>query len=149
MNDLPHYLSDEASLAAFLAAFEAPELPKAEWTHAAHIAMAAVYLRRYGSAVLQPTREAIQRFNASVGGPATAYHETLTVLWLAIVAEALDARPCATDLEAATYAVSLYGLDSKAHTRFYGYDVVRSEEARMSWVEPDLKQIVPHFASGR
>ena len=103
--------------------------------------MAAVYLRRYGDGVLTPTREAIQRFNASVGGPPTAYHETLTVLWLGIVAESLDGVTCVSDLDAAVHAVGLYGMDSKAHTRFYSYDVVKSDEARTSWVAPDVQPV--------
>jgi hypothetical protein len=138
MNTLPHYLSDDPALASFLAGFEAPSLAGKEWTHAAHVAMAAVYLRRYGSDVLAPTRAAIQRFNTSVGGPPTAYHETLTVLWLAIVAGALEDAGCDDDLCAATHAVRLYGADSKAHARFYSYDVVKDDVARAQWVAPDL-----------
>ena len=145
MNDLPHYLADDAALAAFIAAFESPNLPKGEWTHAAHIAMAAVYLRRYGNDVLVPARAAIQRFNASVGGPPTAYHETLTVLWLGIVAETLDAASCESDLAAAKHGVGLYGLDSKAHGRFYSYDVVTSAEARTTWVAPDVLPVKISF----
>ena len=145
MHTQPHYLNDEAALTNFLAAFEQARLPKHEWTHAAHVAMAAVFLRRYGNAVLTPTRTAIQRFNASVGGQPTAYNETLTILWLAIVAEALEATPCATDLAAATHAVSLFGGDKKLPTTYYSYDITKVVETRTTWTAPDHKPIKISF----
>lgn len=143
--EMPAYLEDEAALAEFLAAFEEPRLPKGAWTHAAHVAMAAVYLRRYGADVLEPTRRRIRAFNASVGGPPTAYHETLTVLWLGLVDEALKEARWETDLEAARHVVGLYGEDSKAHGRHYSFDVVASEEARRRWVAPDVREVKISF----
>ena len=146
MSAHPHYLQDDEALRTFLAAFEEPCLPKDAWTHAAHVAMAAVYVRRYGAEVLDPTRAAIRGFNASVGGPPTAYHETLTVLWLAIVAEALATFEAAGDVEAARYVVGLFGSDSKRHTLYYSFDVARSEAARTAWHPPDMRPIAVPFA---
>src|ERR1700760_2111749 len=117
-------LHDEASFGEFVGAFERAELPRAMWTHGAHVAIAALYIQRYGDGVLAKTRAAIRRHNASVGTPESAYHETLTVFWLAVVGEFLRCADSASELEAVQAAVAEFGERRKLHAEYYGFDVV-------------------------
>jgi len=87
-------------------------------------------------------RNAIRRYNECCGTPNTetsGYHETLTVFWLAIVAESLNETQHKTALTAVRYTVGLFGEQRKLHLEYYGSDIAKSMEARRIWVEPDLK----------
>lgn len=135
------FLESEAALSEFLQAFEDCSLPADRWTHAAHIAGGTVYLRRYGTHALAHIRTNIQRFNAAKGGPPTAYHETITIFWLAILDEATQGTAFANDLAAVRFTVDRFGDDRKLHTDYYSYDVVKSDEARLRWVAPDIRPL--------
>ena len=123
---------------AFVAAWEAGTLPKHDWSHAAHVAVGACYAVRHGAQALHRTREGILRYNTAVGTANTdtsGYHETLTRFWAAVLAAEVGG---ATDeWQAATQAVARYGEDRDRHLLYYGFDVVRSVEARRRWVVPD------------
>jgi hypothetical protein len=68
----------------FLAAFEARTLPKAQWTHAAHVRMAWLYLTRlHFAAALDRVRDGIRCYNAAVGSD--GYHETITVAFTLLI----------------------------------------------------------------
>src|SRR5579862_1265383 len=77
----------DESLDAFLDAFAAGTFPKANWTHAAHVTMAACYLQMYPQPeATRRIREGIRHYNECQGTPNTAdsgYHETLTLFWIA------------------------------------------------------------------
>lgn len=142
----PSYLADDLSLDTFVRAFEACTLPKAEWTHAAHVAVGTVYLRRYDLEALPKIRTAIQRYNASQGGPPTAYHETLTIFWLSVISEKLQAAENLSDLSAVQITHKELGKDSRLFKSYYSFDVVASQEARAGWVAPDLISVDMPFA---
>ena len=82
-------LADEA----FLAALEAGTLPPAEFSHRGHLRAGFLYLRRHdfpGACVAM--KRAIESFAAALG-QSSLYHETLTVAYLALVAERLVEEP--------------------------------------------------------
>src|SRR5262245_8226100 len=86
-------LSGEPTMsdAEFLAAFEACTIPKHDWTHAAHIRMAWLYLMRLRFAeALEAVRSGIQKYNRSLGNT-TGYHETITVAFVRVIAPRLRA----------------------------------------------------------
>ena len=77
----------------FLAALEGTTLPAAEFTHRAHVRAGFLYLHRHdfpGACVAM--KRAIQGFAASLG-KATLYHETMTIAYLALIAERLADEP--------------------------------------------------------
>jgi hypothetical protein len=79
--------------AQFIAEIEAGTLPPAEFDHRAHLRAGFIYLRRHdfpGACVAM--KRAIQTF-AALHGKATLYHETLTVAYLALIAERLAEEP--------------------------------------------------------
>jgi hypothetical protein len=138
---LEHLASDEA-LDGFLSGFETGTLPKTEWTHGAHVAVAASYLFDSDfAAVLPLMRERICAYNLAVGTANTetsGYHETLTHFWLAIVSDFLCNRKPASCLEAVREAVAAFGEERALHKLYYSGDVVRDTAARRRWREPDL-----------
>ena len=139
-----HLSSDEA-FDRFLAGFEAGTLPKAEWTHGAHIAVGASYL--FGSgvvSVLPLMRYRISAYNVAAGGANTetsGYHETLTRFWLNIIAAFLHRSAPASRLEAARLAVAEFGQRRSLHTHYYSGNVVTDNFARREWRAPDLQPL--------
>ena len=137
--ELPEFLASPETLGAFVAAFEECTLPKGAWTHAAHVATGAVYVLRYRGEALGYLRTNISRFNESVGGvngPDSGYHETLTRLWVLLIAAEVGGE---SEAHAAAYkAVAAFGHQNKLHAEYYSVDVVASREARAGWIAPDL-----------
>src|SRR5450756_1614283 len=73
---------------AFARAFESGSVTPAECDHLAHVRVAWVYLREAASVeeAVPRMREAIQRF-AAAAGARQKYHETITVVWMRLLAE--------------------------------------------------------------
>jgi hypothetical protein len=132
-------LSDEQLWLAFGAA----KLPATDWTHRAHLRVAWMFLKRH------PLNEAhvlmrvgIIRLNAFHGLVETVsrgYHETLTRLWLSLVASLMKA----TDGESSESFVDtcIASLGKDAIFRHYSRELVTSVRARAVFVEPDLRPL--------
>jgi hypothetical protein len=126
---------------AFLARFEACEIPLEEWNHQAHLRVAWTYLSRHGlDEATRRMREGIRRFNASKGledALDRGYHETLTVAFVRI----LDTlrRVHGPGADAAAFLEKHTEVASKTLLRlFYSRDRIMSREAKRAFVEPDL-----------
>ena len=135
------FVASEEAFQAFVEAWEQGTLPRAQWSHAAHVGIGACYTVRYGEGALAKIREGIVRYNDAVGTANTessGYHETLTRLWAGVVAEAVAGF--SSEWLAARHAVQRFGEDRDLPRRFYSFDVVRSVEARRTWVAPDLAE---------
>jgi len=134
-------LESEALLQGFVEAWKAGKLPKAEWTHAAHVAMAAYFAFDHAAAATFAIMKAgILHHNTSVGTPNTednGYHETLTRFWSSEIGEFVRTGHFASRLEAVRAAVSAFGSDRDRFRLFYSFDVVRDRRARREWVAPD------------
>jgi hypothetical protein len=144
---LPSYfLISEEALDRFLARFFDHSLPKAEWNHAAHVAMAAYVLYDSDVATALPkVRKAIRAYIEASGGRNTennGYHETLTVFWLKVVSAKLRELQATSRLDAVRGAVAAYGEARRLHTLYYSQDLHAADTvARQQWVEPDLRPI--------
>jgi hypothetical protein len=135
--DIPFRIDTE--IAELVRLFESGELPYERWTHRAHLAVAAYYLGRY------PLREAtdrarvgIRRYNAARGDPA-GYHETITVLYMRLVARELSVglRDGVSGL--VNDLADRYRLDWLLG--YYSSDRIWSVEARAGFVPPDLRPL--------
>lgn len=138
-----HYKTP-TEIETFVRNFESGELPHALWTHAAHLTVALWYLVNHEWAeAVDLMREGIKRHNAANGIVMTrdrGYHETLTVFWMRYVSAFL----ANSDKE-----VSLLGLanelvasaDRNRPLEHYSRERLFSWEARLAWVEPDLRPI--------
>jgi phosphoribosylanthranilate isomerase len=118
-------------------------LPKAEWTHHAHLRAGLWMVRTYGAeAAVARLRVAIRNYNVAVGGENTdsaGYHETLTrayVHWIAHFLASDDSG--ATDLDVAGDAlIARYG-DRELPYHYWSRERLMSVEARRAWIPPDL-----------
>jgi hypothetical protein len=142
---IPSYLLGPGECEAFLEQFEAGSVPSAEWTHQAHIAMATVYLARYGDSVLPHTRAALRNHLLSRGKPIGLYHETLTIFWLAVIAEDMQTQKAQPLHTVVSNNCALFGSQSKLHERYYSFDVFNSPEAHTLWMPPDLLPLTIPF----
>ncbi len=136
------FLENAAALDEFVAEWRAGRLPKAAWTHAAHVAACAYFaVGQEREATFAVMKRGILYFNVAVGTANTrssGYHETLTRLWAAVIVDHVAAAGCATRFEAACSAVERFGEDRALHRRYYSFDVARDERARAEWVAPDV-----------
>jgi hypothetical protein len=127
----------------FLAAFESAAIPSDRWAHRDHVRVAFLYLRDLPfDDALARIRSGIRRLNRANGvtdGPTSGYHETVTVAWARLVADAIPAG-CATDFEA--FAQSNPALLAKERLReHYSKPRLTAAEARSSFVEPDISPL--------
>jgi hypothetical protein len=136
------FLSSDAALREFVRFWELRTLPKAQWTHAAHVAVCAFYTAELGpEEALRRMREGIPLYNVAAGGQNTedsGYHETLTILWAHVIRDFLATLTYADSFAAVEAVVQRYGEDRKLHERFYSFNVVTDRKARKEWVQPDL-----------
>jgi len=133
----PPFTSD-AEIAELVRLFESCDLPGERWTHRAHLAVAASYLRRYPlPEATDRARTHIRRYNASRGNH-TGYHETITVLFMRLVADGMRANP--TGL-----AVFVNDLAGRFPVRrlldYYSAERLWSAEARARFVGPDVRPL--------
>ncbi len=110
----------------------------AQFDHVAHVRVAWVYLRESRSVdeALARMRDAIRRFAASAGVPGK-YHETITILWMRLLAEVRDAG-ASGELSAVLRAHPALA-DKGLPLQYYSRERLFSDAARAAWVEPDLR----------
>jgi hypothetical protein len=85
-------------------------------------------------------RDAIRRFAAAAGVP-QKYHETITILWMRLLA----------DVKAAGASGELAGVlrahpalaDRDLPLQYYSRELLFSDDARAAWVEPDRRPLTP------
>lgn len=139
MNAL-HYT--ELEILRLIEKFEDCTLPKEEWTHAAHLVMALVYLRKYSPEEAgNRIREGIKRYNMAVSatpGQSGGYHETITTMYIHILSCFLTLIHSHHSLEDLVQMMINHELASRDFLlRFYSKEVLFSDAARHGWVEPD------------
>ena len=136
---------NDSGIDAFLAAFEDGSLPKARWTHAAHLLTGACYVHALGGVdALERMRDQVRAYNLAVGGQNTAssgYHESITVFWIKLLARLRQQHPELGRAEFAGLAVREFAGRRGILREFYSFDVTASEAARREWVEPDLQAV--------
>jgi hypothetical protein len=121
-------------------------LPKAEWTHEAHLG-ACLWLVRERPDFL-PEKElpgVISRYNEAVGGENTdhaGYHETLTQLYVRGVRAFAASLPDDMPLVDAVNALLASEIgDRQWPLCFYSRERLFSVTARRGWLEPDLADL--------
>lgn len=125
------------------ARFIACEIPHAEWTHLAHLAVGTWHVQRYGpDEALARLRVGIRRLNDSHGTPNSntrGYHETVTRAYVELLAEFLSRCPAEMDLDGRVARVIESPLaERNVLLRFYTQERLMSSHARAEWVAPDV-----------
>jgi hypothetical protein len=132
----------EQEIDAFLAEFEAGRMPKARWTHGAHLLTGACYVHGLGeTAAIDKMRLCVRRHNESVGtanSDTGGYHETITIAWIKLLAGLLREAEPMERAAFATLAVERFVNDRGIFSRYYDFDLPSSIEARRTWVAPTL-----------
>ncbi|MEO1661599.1 MAG: hypothetical protein AAFR51_11470 [Pseudomonadota bacterium] len=131
------YSSDPA-LAALTARFLELSLPKPEWTHEAHFAVAFCLLADSTRDAFTEMPDLIRAYNKATGVANSnheGYHETITLASLKAAQHHLSGGPLHKDLARlmhGRYGSSKWMLDHWSRERLF------SVEARISWCAPDL-----------
>lgn len=119
------------------------DLPKTEWTHAAHFA-AALWLLRHRPELVAPdaVRRLISRYNEATDTPNTddgGYHHSITLASMRAASAHLRRHPGEMALAPilADLLASQLGK-SKWPLAYWSREALFSVEARSLWVDPDL-----------
>ncbi|MDG2530661.1 hypothetical protein [Caulobacter endophyticus] len=117
-------------------------LPKAEWTHAAHLTATLRLVRTRNAGLERDLPGIIRAYNEAVGGvndDANGYHETITQAYLAAIRGFVTAQPAELDDGEAAARLLATPLGDKAWPLgFWSRERLFSVEARRGWMEPDL-----------
>lgn len=132
-------------------ALERGEIASESFHHLSHLHVAWVYLSESSGAdeAAAKMRETLKRFTASVGKP-EKYHETLTLFWVRLLAAIRAVRSRETLRQIVHAHPRLVEKDFPLG--YYSPELLFSDKARTSWVEPDLKPLsvdVAAIASSR
>lgn len=135
----------DAEIERIATGFVARDLPKDDWTHAAHFAATLWLLRHDGDRLSERLPGLIRAFNTSVGGENTdtaGYHETITQASLRAAAAHLATYPVGAPLSTVLDDLLAGDLGGSAWIlRHWSKDRLFSVEARREWVEPDLARL--------
>jgi len=121
-------------------------LPRAEWTHEAHLAATTyLLLRRPDIDLDKELPDLIRRYNESVGGvnsDTEGYHETVTRVFLRGVRLFLAEADTSEPLHELVNELLLSPMGRRDWPlRFYSRERLLSVEARGSFIEPDLRAL--------
>jgi hypothetical protein len=139
----PRFFTSDAEIARLGERILARVLPKAEWTHEAHLATTTwLLLRRPDIDVDEELPDLIRRYNESVGGvnsDSEGYHETITRVFLAGVRLFLSEADASEPLHELVNELLLSSMGRRDWPlRFYSRERLLSVEARRAFVSPDL-----------
>jgi hypothetical protein len=143
----PRLFADDAAIRSVGERMLARTLPKAEWTHEAHLATCAwLILERPDILPERDLPGLIRRYNESVGGvnsDTEGYHETITQLYIRGVRAALARTEGASLVERVNAVLRAEEGRRDWPLLFYSRERLFSVEARRAWVAPDRLNL-PH-----
>jgi hypothetical protein len=121
-------------------ALERCEIANENFRHVSHLHVAWVYLAESSSVqqAADKTRDTLRRFAAAAGKP-QKYHETITLFWVHLLSR-VRAASRGEHLEEIVHANPQL-LEKNFPLAYYSTERLFSNEARTSWVEPDLKPL--------
>ena len=121
-------------------ALERGEIANEGFHHVSHLHVAWVYLAESASVqqAADKMRDTLRRFTHSVGAP-QKYHETITLFWVHLLGKA-RAVSRGKPLEDVVHANPQL-LEKNFPLNYYSANRLFSDEARVSWLEPDLKPL--------
>lgn len=135
----------DAEVAALAEGLLDHSLPKARWTHAAHLAATLRLVRTRDAGLERDMPGIIQTYNVAAGGvndDHNGYHETITQAYLTAIRAFAATLPAGMgDGEAAARLLATPMGDKAWPLTFWSRERLFSVQARRGWVEPDLKPL--------
>ena len=132
----------DAQIAALAAGLLDRSLPKAEWTHAAHLAATMRLVRTRDAGLERDLPGIIRTYNVAVGGvndDTSGYHETITQAYLAAIRAFVATLPAGIADSAAAAGLLASPMGDKAWPlSFWSRERLFSVAARRGWIAPDL-----------
>lgn len=133
---------DGPELDALAAAFRSCTLPRAEWTHVAHLRVGAWHVYHHGAeagarhtAHRHLPAERASRPNSPTGG----YHETITVAYVCLIDAFLATFASHVPLDRRVQSMLEGTLAERSFVAtFWSRELLMSPEARAAWVPPDV-----------
>lgn len=126
-------------------AFCARTLPKAEWTHYAHLRVGLWHLLQYSEdEALDLLRSRIRALNESHGvanSETGGYHESITRFYVWRIARFLDDQGRDRPVQELWEALLLECGDKSLPFCYWSRERLLSPEARLQWLEPDLEPL--------
>ena len=123
--------------AEFLRLFHESALSGEEFRHLGHLRLAWLILSKHPrDEAEQIVARQIRRF-AVANGASNRYHDTLTRFWVRLVSHVMGIPPEAGSIDELLARFPLL-LDKSLPYRHWRGETFNSDEARASWVEPDL-----------
>jgi hypothetical protein len=121
-------------------ALERGEVANESFHHLSHLHVAWVYLSESSGVdeAAGKMRKTLQKFATSAGKP-EKYHETITLFWVRLLARIRAVRSSET-LRQIVHAHPRL-LEKNFPLAYYSSERLFSDQARTSWVEPDLKPL--------
>jgi hypothetical protein len=120
-------------------AFGTSKLPAGDWTHHAHLRVAWMFLKRHpldeAHVLMRVGIIRLNAFHGLVETPSRGYHETLTRLWLSLVASSMQTADAPRSGAFVDACIDSLGKD--AVLRHYSPELATSVRARAIFVEPD------------
>ena len=150
VSSAPPLYDDAVAVLRLVAAFENRTLPKAEWTHGAHLTMGFWYVTHLPpEAALDKVRAGILRLNEShgvVSTPTSGYHETITRAYMRLIAAHLAEESAEEVAESGEWDHRANRVLERLGARdllltYYTRERLMSPAARAAWVEPDLEEL--------
>lgn len=138
-------LAKDTEIERLTARFVDRTLPKPEWTHRAHFAVALALLRSEAMHARADMPNLIRAYNTATGvknSDTEGYHETITLASLRAANSFLDAATPGTSLTEVLDRLmsSRYGRSDWLFEH-WSRDRLFSVEARLHWCEPDLADL--------
>ena len=131
----------ESEVLALVRSFEDATIVRDDWKHAEHLVVALYYVTQNDlEAAYTKMRDGIlnllvKAFHVDLKKE-MPYHETITLFWMRRVAEYNESTNGASLLEKANEVA--YKWDKDYPLKFYSRELLFSDKARDSFVEPDL-----------
>lgn len=144
MTDFPvRHFQDDAAVARVGEGLLHASLPRAEWTHEAHLAATTYLLLRHPELDLDAELPGlIRRFNESVGGvnsDSEGYHDTITRAYLGGIRLFLDEADTGRPIHQLVNDLLHSPMGRRDWPlRFWSKELLFGSDARRGWVEPDL-----------
>lgn len=136
------YYQNEAEIEAVVKGFELCTTAKEDFKHCNHLTVAVWYLSNSSPPeAFDKMRDGLFRFLDHHGVGREKYHETMTIFWLKLVQGVMAEASSQKDLAATTNAVVERLAETRVVFEYYSEELLWSDKAKCSWVDPDVKSI--------